>query len=1650
MRATNHSNTTIDLTTVFANGGGALTYAVTASNGGAGVSTANSALTIDYSALGAGTHTVTVTATDSDAQNAEAIIDLFVLEVIKLNDNSLASTVTLTGTTYADAITGNSFTETSGNLTNVDLDGGAGDDTISSNTLTANSYVYSITFDGGDGNDTISNNTLTPSNHLYSITFDGGAGNDTISGNTISAGNAGSVQVITFDGGDGNDTISNNHFEASGTHSAYDVRSVTLMGGAGDDLFSGNTATQANGESASLTIHGGDGEDTVVFHLNADQYISAVAWVYGETITISGDGAAVTLIDIETLSFADGTAYTTVDAKIEGNGGTTIDLASVFAEQVTNYTVSDGTVSNNSLTLAASELEDGVNTITITATDTNNNAVTIDFTIHADKSPTIVAAISDVRTTIDSNTTIDLTTVFANGSVPLTYAVTAPTGVSTANSALTIDYAALGVGTHTVTVTATDSDADSVTDEFVLEVIKLNDNSLASTVTLTGTTLDDAITGNSFAETSDSLRNVDLNGDAGNDTINNNTLTASNHLSSINIDGGAGNDTISSNTLSANDGQVSNINFDGGAGDDSINSNTLSATGDIRRVAFITFDGGDGNDSISNNTLTAGRVVYAIAFSGGAGDDTISDNHFETTGTSTTHDVYDITLMGGAGDDLFRDNTATQANGESASLTLDGGDGEDTVEFRLNADQYTGAAAWVPGETITITGDGAAVTLIDIETVSFSDGTSYTAADAKVEGNGSIAFDLASVFAEPVTSYTVSDGTVGSDNSLTLAGSELEDGVNTITVTATDANGVAVTMDIAIIADKSPTVDTPVSIDVDGNGMYTTPIILSEVFGGGSGNLTYTVSAGTIISSTILDVSAVALSEGDNLITVTASDSDADKATTTITINADKSPTIVASISDEVRTPNHSNTTIDLTTVFGGGSGTLTYAVTASNGGAGVSTANSALVIDYSTLGVGTHTVTVIATDSDAQNADSVTNEFVLRVITLNGNLLGSNATLTGTALADAITGNSFSAATLSDVDLDGGAGNDSISSNTFTTSQDAFRITFDGGAGNDTINSNTLTASFWLSYITFAGGDDNDTISSNTLTADYDVFRIIFDGGDGNDTISNNTLTGDDDAYASTLKGGAGDDTISDNHFESSGTGYGGVVYDIALMGGAGDDVFRDNTAIQANGQSASMTIDGGDGEDTVVFRLNADQYTGAAAWVHGETITISGDGAAVTLIDIETVTFLDGTTYIADKSPTIVASISDDMGTTNDSNTTIDLTTVFGGGNGILTYAVTASAGVSTANSALTIDYATLGVGTHTVTVTATDSDADAITDIFVVTKITSVDISGADSSSISILPANFEYVDFTSQTISENESAHGSNYTFKLDQIDVTGSSWDDYISDNVFRISLELHGINKMNNVSLYVESITFSLGGGEDAIDDNIFTTKKTFYGINLTNNIDYTLTSLLFDGGEGDDSIQRNDLTADGVYSITFDGGEGDDTISNNTLTSTSQSVHNITFDGGDGNDTISNNNLNAGDRVFSITFAGDAGNDTISDNHFESTGMSTTQDVYDVTLLGGAGDDLFSGNTATQNNTELSSITINGGADTDDLDTDKVYFELASTMFSVTGAYGSDITVTDSAKRTNAGDNSDVNSYAEYVLIDIEELYFDDVKYEF
>ena len=103
---------------------------------------------------------------------------------------------------------------------------------------------------------------------------------------------------------------------------------------------------------------------------------------------------------------------------------------------------------------------------------------------------------------------------------------------------------------------------------------------------------------------------------------------------------------------------------------------------------------------------------------------------------------------------------------------------------------------------------------------------------------------------------------------------------------------------------------------------------------------------------------------------------------------------------------------------------------------------------------------------------------------------------------------------------------------------------------------------------------------------------------------------------------------------------------------------------------------------------------------------------------------------------------------------------------------------------------------------------------------------------------------------------------------------------------------------------------------------------------------------------------------------------------------------------------------------------------------------------------MGGAGDDEFSGNTATQANGERASLTIDGGADTNGNDTDKVYFALASSMFTIEGNLATGVTVTDIAKRTvdltDLENPVGVDSYAEYVLIDIEELYFGGDLYSF
>ena len=211
-----------------------------------------------------------------------------------------------------------------------------------------------------------------------------------------------------------------------------------------------------------------------------------------------------------------------------------------------------------------------------------------------------------------------------------------------------------------------------------------------------------------------------------------------------------------------------------------------------------------------------------------------------------------------------------------------------------------------------------------------------------------------------------------------------------------------------------------------------------------------------------------------------------------------------------------------------------------------------------------------------------------------------------------------------------------------------------------------------------------------------------------------------------------------------------------------------------------------------------------------------------------------------------------------------------------------------------------------------------------------------------------------------------------------------------------------------NLAVGTHTITIS------AADSNSETASSTFM---------YTLQVT---PSNGDDTVNGFSF----LGAITLDMLAGVDRLTNNTFLGVSDEILNHTLATGAGNDVLASNTFSAAKSVATITLDGGDDNDTFTDNHFESTGLAVTDVVNNITLMGGMGDDTFTNNSAIQANGALASVTIDGGNGND-----KVFFALASTMFTITGS-GANITVTDSMPSAD--------SNAEYVLLDIEELYFE------
>jgi Ca2+-binding RTX toxin-like protein len=205
---------------------------------------------------------------------------------------------------------------------NNDISGGNGDDTITSG-------LGNNTISGGNGDDIISvgigNNDISGGNGDDSITS--GSGNDTISG------------------GNGDDTI------RSGGGADF------LLGGADNDLF-----LFANGDlTASVTLDGGLGSDTLAFDANSDVIDSAFTNVSNieALTTANGVGSSLSLD-----GFASDAGVSTVQG---GNGDDTFTLGSNFDTAVTllGGAGNDDFTVNSYSQISSNYIDGGANTDTL-------------------------------------------------------------------------------------------------------------------------------------------------------------------------------------------------------------------------------------------------------------------------------------------------------------------------------------------------------------------------------------------------------------------------------------------------------------------------------------------------------------------------------------------------------------------------------------------------------------------------------------------------------------------------------------------------------------------------------------------------------------------------------------------------------------------------------------------------------------------------------------------------------------------------------------------------------------------------------------------------------------------------------------------------------------------------------------------------------------------------------------------------------------------------------------------------------------------------------------------------------------------------------------------------------------------------------------
>jgi Ca2+-binding RTX toxin-like protein len=1077
------------------------------------------------------------------------------------------------------------------------IDGGAGNDTLSGGTGidkliggTGNDvYVVDgagdvVTELSSEGMDTVQTSLATYAlgANVENLTYTGAAA-FAGSGNALDNVITGGNNGNKLDGGAGNDK---------------------LIGGSGNDSLqsgAGNDAIVAGGGKDN--IDGGADIDTVTVQGNFASY--AVSRPNAtDTVLADTDGNVVTLRNVETVVFADATMSIT---QVQGN------IASIGNDYLYGTPGNDAMNGGGGIDTLAGGLGDDTYVITNAATlIVENSADGVDLAqvaLIAAGTYALAANVENATVTAAAAIAVNLT---GNGlDNILTGNAAANTLIGGAGNDTLVGGAGadklLGGAGNDIYIVADVGDVitevagegmDTVQTTLATHMLAANVEGLnytgAATFTGTGNALDNVITGGHAGNK--------LDGGAGNDTLS----------------GGGGNDSLQGglgdDAIAAGGGKDT---IDGGVGNDALQS--------LSNFASYTITRPNATDTVlidaSGNVITV-RNVESFAFADGARTLAQVQDNIASIGNDNLH--------GTVGDDVL--------NGGLGIDTLDGGLGNDTYVILNTADSVVENLAGgtdLVQVALTVAGTYALAANVENATV-----TAAVSIAANITGN-----TLDNILTGNAAANTLIGG-AGNDTLIGGAGADkLRGGVGDDTYVVADAGDT-----IAELAGEgTDTVQTVLAtyalaanvenLSYTGAAVFTgIGNLLDNVISGGDGGARLDGGAGNDTLSGGGGNDSLQGGLGNDALVASAGKDTIDGGA-----GADTLQGLGNFASYSITRPNATDTVLTgaggnvLTVrnvenfVFADGIRTLAQvqdniaSIGSDNlhGTAGDDVLNGGLGVDTLDGGQGNDIYVILnAADAIVEDIDGG-HDLVQVALTAAGTyVLAANvesatvtsaasvaANLTGNSLDNVLTGNAAANT------LIGGAGNDTLIGG-------AGADKLSGGVGNDTY----LVADAG-DVVTELAGEGIDIVqtalASHTLAVNVDNLTYIGTTtftGIGN--LLDNVIGGGDGGAR--LDGGAGNDTLSGGNGNDS------------LQGGLGDDVIAGGTGKDA--------IDGGAGADALQGLGNFASYTITRPNAT-DTVLMGIAGNVITVRNVESFVFADGTRTLAQVQNNIVSVGNDNL---------------------------------------------------------------------------------------------------------------------------------------------------------------------------------------------------------------------------------------------------------------------------------------------------------------------------------------------------------------------------------------------------------------------